>query len=53
MSAYQIDRERASVLDLATQLIGKPFDVEEFVAHIEAVITENEPLSAAAGEGDS
>ncbi|MEA5075449.1 MAG: response regulator, partial [Coriobacteriia bacterium] len=53
MSAYQIDRDRASILDLATQLIGKPFDVEEFVAHIEEVISESEPVPVTAGEGES
>lgn len=53
MSAYQIDRNRASVLDLATQLIGKPFDVEEFVAHIEEVISESEAAPSSVGEGES
>ena len=53
MSAYQIDRDRGNILDLATQLIGKPFDVEEFVAHIEGVISENEPCAATPGEGGS
>ena len=52
MSAYQLDSERASILSLATQLIGKPFDVEEFITHIEEVITENE-ADAAASTGDA
>ena len=53
MSAYQIDRDRGNILDLATQLIGKPFDVEEFVAHIEGVISENEQCASAPGEDES
>ena len=50
MSAYQLDSDRSSVLSLAAQLIGKPFDVEDFVTHIEEVITENEPAVAASGD---
>lgn len=50
MSAYQLDSNRASVLSLAAQLIGKPFDVEDFVTHIEEVITESEPAVAASGD---
>jgi len=42
MSAYQIDYERANILQLAAQLVGKPFDVEEFVNHVESVIVESE-----------
>jgi PAS domain S-box-containing protein len=42
MSAYQLDYERANILRLAAQLVGKPFDVEEFVSHVESVMTEGE-----------
>ncbi|MHB1451392.1 MAG: response regulator [Coriobacteriia bacterium] len=50
MSAYQLDTDRSNILNLATQLIGKPFDVEDFITHIEEVITESEPPAAASGE---
>ncbi|MHB8740802.1 MAG: response regulator, partial [Coriobacteriia bacterium] len=53
MSAYQLDTDRSNILNLATQLIGKPFDVEDFITHIEEVITESEPALAAPGEDDS
>ncbi|MRR11049.1 response regulator [bacterium] len=42
MSAYQLDYERANILRLASELVGKPFDVEEFVNHVESVIIESE-----------
>jgi PAS domain S-box-containing protein len=43
MSAYQIDYERANILRLASQLVGKPFDVEQFVSHVESVMSEEQP----------
>ncbi|MBN1193231.1 MAG: response regulator [Coriobacteriia bacterium] len=42
MSAYQIDQERANILSLASQLVGKPFDAEELVTHVESVMSESE-----------
>lgn len=42
MSAYQIDYEKANILRLASQLVGKPFDVEQFVSHVESVMNESE-----------
>jgi PAS domain S-box-containing protein len=40
MSAYQLDYDRSSILKLASQLVCKPFDAEDFVSHVEAVIEE-------------
>jgi CheY-like chemotaxis protein len=42
MSAYQLDYERANILRLASQLVGKPFDADEFVSHVESVMAESE-----------
>ena len=42
MSAYNFEADRADVLKLADVCTCKPFDVEEFVTSIEAVIHEEE-----------
>ncbi|KUK49377.1 MAG: Two-component hybrid sensor and regulator [Actinobacteria bacterium 66_15] len=44
MSAFQPDRERENVLELASELVGKPFDVEDFISHIESVIVREESV---------
>jgi PAS domain S-box-containing protein len=38
MSAFHFDRARADVLKLAAEQISKPFDADEFVSRIEAVL---------------
>lgn len=52
MSAYEVDAERSGVLDLASQLVGKPFDVEEFVGRIESVVAQHAGMPAEAAGGD-
>jgi CheY-like chemotaxis protein len=42
MSAYRFDQARADTLKLAAARVCKPFDVEDFVTQVEAVITEEE-----------
>jgi CheY-like chemotaxis protein len=44
MSAFQPDQERENVLELASELVGKPFDVEDFISHIESVIVREESI---------
>jgi DNA-binding response OmpR family regulator len=38
MSAYRIDSDKSSILKLAAVQVSKPFDAEEFVSRVEAVI---------------
>jgi len=53
MSAFQPDQERQNILELASELVGKPFDVEDFISHIESVIVREEGAEEQSQESET